>query len=231
MEMTINQLMELTGKSFRTVKKRLEPLNPVREDGRAAFYDTKAALELLYPTVASELARENLLLERARREKVEIEVGQMRGVLVPIKEVVKNVEREYSFVRSQLRALPSKLAKPLSMTIDPNEVHTRLSEAVDECLTELTADAKYEHDCNQIESARNSVAEVPEADLGTESTIKSSGMGRSVPVSEPGIIEHSGQVEDGKRRSRTRANARRNRPAREEDHSDGSDTTSEDGAD
>lgn len=189
--MTINQLMELTGKSFRTVKKKIESLKPVREDGRAGHYSTVDALKLIYATAVdkanSELAKETLLLERARREKLEIEIGKLRGDLVAIDEVVKVVEKEYSFVRSQVRSLPSKLAKPLSMVTDPNEVYTRLSDGVDELLTELTADSKYEHDRQQLaDAARKAIEAKSEADASSITQTESGSMGGSVSVSEPG---------------------------------------------
>jgi phage terminase Nu1 subunit (DNA packaging protein) len=159
--MSLNQLVELTGKTFRTVKKRLAGLRPVREDGRAEYYDTKEALQLLYPQVQSELAKENLLLERARREKEELKLGEMKGELIPVAEVVKAVEREYNFVRSQIRNLPSKMAKPLSMTADANDVFELLQEAVNECLTELTVDEKYKQKLDDI-NAKKATEETPE---------------------------------------------------------------------
>jgi hypothetical protein len=143
MEVTMNQLVEWTGKTFRTVKKRLDGLQPVRENGDIKYFDSKQALECLYPVTTTELAKENLLLERARREKAEIEVRELQGKLVPISDLAKTLDKEFAIVRAHFRALPSKLAKPLSMVTDPHEVQARLAEAVDECLSDLTADAKY----------------------------------------------------------------------------------------
>lgn len=150
MEMTMNQLVELTGKTFRTIKKRLEPLAPVREAGNASYYNTKDALALLYPTIASEMAQENLMLERARREKAQIEVGKMRGELIPVGDIAKVLGTQFGFLRAQIRSIPSKSAKPLSMISDPHEVYNRLTEMVDECLSELTADAKYKLEQDRI---------------------------------------------------------------------------------
>jgi hypothetical protein len=143
MEMNISQLIELTGLNDRTVRKRLKTLNPVREDGRAKFYDTKEALTLLYPTVAAELQRENLLFERAKRKKAEIEVAKLSGELIPIAVIAREVSKEYSIVRTQVRSLPTKLAKALAITTDPVEVQSRLTKAIDDVLTELSADAIY----------------------------------------------------------------------------------------
>lgn len=186
MELNINQLMDLTGKSFRTIKKLLGPLEPVREDGKASYWDSREALKLLYPTHTSELQQETLLLERARREKLDIEVGQMRGKLIPLEDIKKVVEREYGFVRAQVRQIPSKLAKPMSMISDPMEAFNRLSETVEETLTELTADKQYADLADQLRAVDGRVS-VSETD-GTEadSEAESGGVGGSVQVPESG---------------------------------------------
>lgn len=180
MEMSINQLMELTGKSFRTIKSRIAKLTPVSEDGRASYYETKDALEAIYQL--SELAKENLLLERARREKAEIEVKQLRGEVVSVAEATKTVSKEYSYLRSQFRSIPSKLAKPLSMLADPNEVHVRLSEAIDECLSELQADARFKLEQDRIESLRLIDPDLESDGNDTGATTESSGVGGQAPI-------------------------------------------------
>lgn len=170
--MNINQLMDFTGKSFRTIKRLLGPLKPVRSDGRADHYDTKEALKLLYPTHTSELAQESLMLERAKRQKLEIEVATLQGKLIPIEDVAKEVGREYEIVRAQFRSLPTKNAKLLAITTDPIEVQKILSETINESLNELSADAKFEEQqliANQ--ATPNVVTESsvgPEADTETE---------------------------------------------------------------
>jgi uncharacterized UPF0146 family protein len=160
-ECTINQLMELTGKSFRTIKAKLSKLKPVREDGRAAHYDSKEALRAIY-SLSSELEQETLLLERARRQKAEIEVKELTGQLVPIEDVAKTVEREYAYVRNQIRSLPSRLAKPLSMISEPTEVFERLSDSVNECLTELVSDENYKKHADKIATEQRLSTETKE---------------------------------------------------------------------
>lgn len=194
--MSINQLVDLTGLNYRTIKNRLKPIATVREDGRSHFYDTRDALKLLYPTVATEMAKENLLLERARREKAEIEVGQLKGQLVPIADVGKVIRKEYSYVRSQLRAMPSNMAKPLSMISDAHLVYKRLSEAVDECLTELTADAKYELERTRIEATSKPDVDVSFGRTAADTEIESGRMGGQVSVPESRVEFDSGEMED-----------------------------------
>ena len=134
--------MEMTGKSFRTIKGKLAKVKPVREDGRAAHYDSKEALDAIY-SHATDLAKETLLLERAKREKAEIEVGKLRGELVPVTEVEKVMAKEYNTVRNRIRAMASTFAKPLSMVSDPIEIFARITKHTEEALAELSADTAY----------------------------------------------------------------------------------------
>jgi hypothetical protein len=157
--LSINQLSELTGKDRRTIKTKLTGVQAEPGAKGAHLYDPRDALPALYAAESTkdtekQLGQESLLLERAKRQKLEIEVGRLRGELLPIDEIAKAVERQYSYVRAQIRSIPSKLAKPLSLMQDPYEIHARLSEAVDECLIELTADQNYEQRSTELQSAR-----------------------------------------------------------------------------
>ncbi len=188
--LSINQLYEITGKDRRTIKKRLESLNPHSTDNRGEKYDAHAALELVYQPESTQgidkkLQLEELRNQQQRNEKLELEIGEMRGRLVPIEDVAKAVEKEYTFVRTRFRTIPSKLAKPISMVTDPNQVQIRLQEAVDECLTELTADSKYEEDQRNLESARSETEEVS-SDHETAAEIEPSSVGGLTQILEPG---------------------------------------------
>lgn len=166
MEVNINQLMEMTGKGFRTIKSALKSLKPVREDGRAAYYEAKDALRLIYGI--SDLDHETLLLERARRKKAELEVAKMSGELIPLVVLIREVEREYTVIRSQYRSLSSKLAKSLAITTNPAEVQARLDEAINEILNELSADAVFAGKKRNLEDA-NGTAEVSDEGAETDS--------------------------------------------------------------
>lgn len=167
--LSISQLSEVTGKDRRTVTKRLALVAPHTTEGRAILYDAAEAIETIFVSDSVEgmdkkLLKAELGLEIARQAKAEIEVGKLRGELIPIGEVVRCVEKEYSFVRAQIRSLPSKLAKPLSMIADPVEVHSRLLEAVNECLAELVADVLFETKYEKLNVELPDKAPEPEVD-------------------------------------------------------------------
>lgn len=172
--LSINQLAELTGKDRRTIKKKLAGLVAQAGPNNAHLYDAQEALPVLYSSGSSsdiekEMAEESLRIERAKREKLEIEVGRLRGDLLPIDTVAKTVEKQYAYVRATVRAIPSKLAKPLSMITDPHDIFVRLSDAVDEALIELTADKNYELQQRDIESTRSTVGEYSEDSSSSDS--------------------------------------------------------------
>ena len=190
--LSISQLSEVTGKDRRTITKRLAGVEPHSTEGRAVIYSAPEAISLIMAsdTVAGldkKLLQAEVGLEIARQAKMEIEVGKLRGELVSVEDVAKAVEKEYSFVRAQFRSIPSKLAKPLSMVQEPNEVYKQLDEAINDCLAELTVDKKYEQSRQHLESARSAAEAESTVDVSSVPPVEPGGMGGPVQVSEPGI--------------------------------------------
>jgi hypothetical protein len=147
--LSISQLSEITGKDRRTISKRLAATQPHSVNGRAQLYDAAEAIQIIYVSDSVEgmdkkLLRTELAIEEERLTKLKLENGKASGELVLLEEVAKVVEKEYSYVRANIRSLASRLAKPLAMIDDANIVFSRLAEAVDEVLAELTADQVYQ---------------------------------------------------------------------------------------
>ena len=166
--MSITKLSDLTGKDRKTISKRLELLLPVSDDGRGKQYEVKDALPLIYANDDSLRAAEQLRYEKARADKMELEVTKRRGELVEISKIAKIVEQEYAAVRAGLLAIPVKLAIPLATINDATEVKNELENAVNEVLEELSADSNYEkteHDGEEDEgeSRDSPTSESPES--------------------------------------------------------------------
>lgn len=200
-QLSISQLSEITGKDRRTITKRLAGIEPQSGKGRAILYDAPEAIEAIFVSDSVEgmdkkLLRVQLAVEEERLQKLRIENGRALGELVPVEQVAKAVEKEYSFIRSQIRSIPSKMAKPLSMVTDPNEVYSRLQAAVDECLTELTMDAKYEQAQQQLDAARSASNTESQADSSAITTVEPGGMGGPLPFPESGVEFDTGTLED-----------------------------------
>lgn len=190
--LTMNQMSEITGIDRRTVKKRVAHLKVHKGAGKGHYYDAHEALPALYHgegggNIDQKLQAEQLKYDAARAELKQLEVAKLRGQVVPVEDVAKVVEKEYSFVRQQIRALPSKLAMPLALVSDPNQIHEMLQHSVDECLTELTADVKYEQqriDTELALSVGDETDEEPSDDAEAASEAESSGVVGHTPISE-----------------------------------------------
>lgn len=233
--MTIYMMSDLTGIDRRTIKKRIEGLVGQKGAKNGFYYDMHEALPLIYHPQGTKLdinrsmANESLLHERAKRERMELDVKRIRGEYISIEEVCKSVEKEYSFVRSQLRALPSKLAKPLSIMMNPHDVQKTIEESVNECLEELVSDKQYEALKNEIDESRIQIDPESKKDDAANSSVEPSGVGGSIQISEPGIKFDSGEMEDQYSGSGQGSDASSDRSKGKEDNGDGSDAASEDG--
>jgi hypothetical protein len=75
----------------------------------------------------------------------QLEYEQKVGLLVPIVDVAKEVDREYSRVRARLLAIPSVLAHDLALSDSIAECRTLMETAINDALNELTADAASPH--------------------------------------------------------------------------------------
>jgi phage terminase Nu1 subunit (DNA packaging protein) len=147
----MTQLAEITGLDRRTVKDRLANIDPHKEEGKAIIYDTRQALPILLGyddpnqkgKVNKELKEQELRFERARAEKLEIELEVLKGLNVPIQDVCKEVEKEFNYVRSTLLSIPSRRAQALALENDPAVIRQILEEDVQEALEHLQADKNY----------------------------------------------------------------------------------------
>jgi phage terminase Nu1 subunit (DNA packaging protein) len=148
----LQQLAQLLQLDRRTIAEKLKMASVPFEAGtkNSKLYVLDDVLAVLYKDGSqnsnnqpmSDIDKEKLKLTTAKREQAEHDLAVSRRDVIPIAEVVSVVSREYTFVRSQLRGLPSRLAKHVANQSDPAVVFKMLSEAVDEVLTELQSDAE-----------------------------------------------------------------------------------------
>lgn len=138
-------LADLLGKSPRWISNLIdEGLPTVGGGGRgvAVEIDSQAAIEwLIAREVRRELGEEGedddgagsasteeRLLKRARREKLQIEIDQARGRLVPIDAVITLATSIAAVYATQLDSLPSRCASDLAVLDDPATIRARLLE-------------------------------------------------------------------------------------------------------
>ena len=178
---SINQLQQLTGSSYRTIKKRLADLDPVSSEGNVIYYDPKRALPIFYGQdddsgfKRSELDIEKTRFEKARADKTELEVEVIRAKLLPA-DVVEQVWGDIlARFRARMLAVPTRLATVLKNQTDTLVIEAEIREKVYEALNELS-----EYDSTQyIETAFEKGDEGDEAPAG----IDGEPVGGSIPVS------------------------------------------------
>ena len=128
MELSINQLAELTGKDRRTITTRLEKLPYTEGPKGAHLYKSATALALIYGTDAegknleqarTELALEQAALARVKREEAERqrppldlvlqlfdEVGQSTAAILKVHKIPEKIINE---IFGKFRDLPGRL--------------------------------------------------------------------------------------------------------------------------
>jgi hypothetical protein len=167
-QVTLSDLAELTGKNYRTIKKRLDAsgIEPVDRGKRnTLLYDPPGALAAIFrpdfevePTTAPtvnqgpesidpesplKIDQEALKIKR-QREKLEMELAKRRQELLPAESVKRFMASIIAGCRTRLEGLPSKLA---AMSSDPDEGRRFFMESrgvIRETLTELGRMEAYE---------------------------------------------------------------------------------------
>jgi hypothetical protein len=178
----MTQLSELTGFDRRTIKDRLHGLKTQQGPGRAILYDTTEALPRLYfpqgqNDVEQQMASAELRRQVALADKAEIDVRVQLGDLVAIEEVSEIVGKEYTYVRARIMAIPTRLAKPLSLESDPIVIKDILHEAMAEALEDLSADKAYEQGGNSDVLSSSEVEGDEGQGAEAASEVKPGGMG------------------------------------------------------
>ncbi len=111
-ESTLNQLVQMTGKSQRTIKKRLAGIATIRDHGNAYIYSTKQALAAIYLSDEDnnviDLNVERALLARSQRAKIELDIATLEKLRLPTEFVVLQCAQLANIVKSKVRAIPNQ---------------------------------------------------------------------------------------------------------------------------
>lgn len=90
-----------------------------------------------------ELMVEKVLLERAKKRKLELIVAEMEGVMHKAEDIERLWSWSIANFKSRIRALPSKIAPQVQILSDIKEINKILRKEIDEVLMELSEyDAK-----------------------------------------------------------------------------------------
>lgn len=162
--LSINQLSQVTGKDRATITKRLETSKPYKEDGRAKIYDAHEVIPIIFAAetlkgMSKKIEQVNYDIEKEKLHKIRTENEVKLGKLIPIEDVVKIVEKEYTFVKAQIKSLPSRLSKLLSMESDPVNINGMMHREIDIVLNELTSDETYKKKMDELAQAEKDANE------------------------------------------------------------------------
>jgi glutaredoxin-related protein len=158
--LSISQLSQITGKDRATLSKRLENLKPVEEKATLKKYDAWEALPLIFAAdnlkgMGKKIEMITYEIEKEKLQKIRTDNEVKMGKLVYISEVAKTVEKEFIFVKAQIKAIPAKLSKMLSMENDPVVINKLLTDTINETLNELISDKTYEEKMKELEQLDN----------------------------------------------------------------------------
>lgn len=112
MKITVSKIHELTGIDRRTINRRLSPLTPENQGNVGHFYDSAEALRLVFGVGASDLdpQQEKALLDRVRRELLEIELDVRKQNVIPAEVVENHWSKMAADCRAKLLNVPNRLA-------------------------------------------------------------------------------------------------------------------------
>lgn len=143
-EATLSELEKITRVSFKTLKKRLEGLKPVRRQGLEIFYDLKQALPLIFAPKNSDvfdLTRERARLAKVQADKIVIETERLRGSLVDVEAWHEEFSKFFVSLKDSLKNMGLRLADQLSQCKTREEAYVLVNRYTTETLEELAKSA------------------------------------------------------------------------------------------
>lgn len=102
------------------------------------FLKTKNDVASATGDVEEEFNKEHMLLEKAKREKAELEVSLMKGTVHASEDVEREMIKMLSAFRSRVLAIPSKVAPRAGATDDITAIEEMLRDEVYNALKELS---------------------------------------------------------------------------------------------
>jgi phage terminase Nu1 subunit (DNA packaging protein) len=132
---TVSKLAELLEIDRRVLRRMLEPIEPVHNDGRSKFYELRQVIKSIRgPSAQAEKAR----LDSLRADVVELDLAAKKGELIPVETVLEIITPMYANCRTRLLAIPVKAAIEVAAMEDKNEIQDKLEAFIHEALEELS---------------------------------------------------------------------------------------------
>ncbi len=117
-ELSYNQLSDLTGFTYRTVKKRLENagIKPVRKDGNAHLFNSVDALQVLFVQQVPDENEEDItdytiLLEKEKHREKKRQNDLEEKLIAPVGLMIEALEKSGNIIIAELESLPLMLKR------------------------------------------------------------------------------------------------------------------------
>jgi hypothetical protein len=143
MDASYSELSRWTGKSYRTIRAKLDAagLSPVKQ-GTAILWDSAAALDAIYCPSECDGGILDLNAERAREakeraDKLELANAERRGELCWVADVEKSWAEIVMRVKTKFTGIPSKLAALATEPDEGRRIFTEARDIVNQALTEI----------------------------------------------------------------------------------------------
>jgi phage terminase Nu1 subunit (DNA packaging protein) len=137
MKVTYNQLSELTGMTYRTIKKRIDGLDPVGVTrNNANQWESREALQMIYGVAGADkdnkldAQQEKAKLDKERRITQRLKNRQLEGELIHVDQIRDQWQRIVVAIRTQFMALPNRLSQMLETVSTPRERRQMIEDEV-----------------------------------------------------------------------------------------------------
>lgn len=154
---SLNQLTQLTGQTYRTIKKKLTGVDPADQDGRTLIYHAREALDRIYygnPEERSDDEGDNpdgppKFIDRRYHESrqvklkadhLEFDLDVKRGKFVMVEMVRKMLNDRMIAFRTRLRQTSSQIAEEVEGEADIQKRTAIVERYHDEALNEMADD-------------------------------------------------------------------------------------------
>lgn len=138
-ELSLGQLVQLTGSTHRTIKARLRGLKPIRTDGRTLFYDPQRALPMIFKVGnVIDLQEESARLKREQARGEAMKNAKASGSLLERDDVVETWSAKIAAAKRKLRAVAGQAQTRIPRVT--RAMARELLKMIDEALDDLSGD-------------------------------------------------------------------------------------------
>ena len=138
---SLHDLEWLASVTYKTLKKRLERLEPTRRDSATIYYNPRDALQhIMNPRDAGhklDLTQERAKLAREQTIKTSFENRKLANELVEIREAERAFADHTTAARARFLAIPSRIATQL-VGLVALEIEQNIKTIIEEALSELS---------------------------------------------------------------------------------------------